>query len=303
MFNPYHLSCNYSEDSEKLIGSLWLSSLFLDKFAQNKGLKSHFVNRRVIILTLLSSALWSQKAGATEFFTDTPVPAAYEEVYLNLHAQTSHTKNGTTSRLPAVEALVGVYPDVQLTTRTPVILAEPKNKPSLYYYGDVGVGVKYRFIHETKTLPQVAFYPKFTFPSGDVDAITGNRTITATVPFWLQKNWGPWKLSGGGGYLFNPAKNKFNFPFGGILLQKEISEYLTLGNELYAEGAKDRNFGARLLYNAGGTYYFTDSTYTLFSIGHSIAGEKSFVAFFGVGVEWGPHVKIKEKDKSPLTVP
>ncbi|MBX9786930.1 MAG: transporter [Alphaproteobacteria bacterium] len=262
------------------------------------------MNKRIIkILSLLGSTFWDQKVDATEFLTDTPVPAAYEEVYVNLHAQTSHTKNGTTSRIPAVESLVGFYPDFQFITRTPVVLAKPKNKPSLYYYGDVVLGVKYRFIHETKTLPHVAFYPKFTFPSGDVDAITGNKTMTATVPFWFQKNWSSWKLSWGGGYLFNPAKNKYNFPFGGILLQKEISEYLTLGNELYAEGARDKSFSSRLLYNAGGTYYFTDSTYTLFSIGHSIAGAKSFIAFFGVGVEWGPHLKIKEKEKSPLTVP
>lgn len=263
------------------------------------------MNRRVVkTLTLLScSTLWSQKIDATEFFNDTAVPVSYEEVYLNLHAATSHTKNGTISRLPAVEALVGIYPDFQLRTLTPVALAQPKNASPVYYYGDMGVGVKYRFIHETKTLPHVAFYPKFTFPSGDVNTITGNKTITATVPFWLQKDWGPWKLSGGGGYFFNPAKGKFNFPFGGVLLRKEISEYLTLGNELFAEGEKDKNSAARLLYVAGGTYYFTDNAYTLFSVGHSIAGAKSFVAFFGVGVEWGPHLKIKEKEKVPLTVP
>lgn len=263
------------------------------------------MNRRVIkTLALLSClTLWSQKIDATEFFNDTAVPVPYEEVYLNLHAATSHTKNGTLSRLPAVEALVGFYPDFQFRTLTPVALAQPKNASPVYYYGDIGVGVKYRFIHETKTLPHVAFYPKFSFPSGDVNGTTGNTKIIATVPFWLQKDWDSWKLSGGGGYLFNPAKNKFNFPFGGVLLRKEISEYLTLGNELFAEGARDKNSAARLLYVAGGSYYFTDNTYTLFSIGHSIAGAKAFVAFFGVGVEWGPHLKIKEKEKSPLIVP
>ena len=87
------------------------------------------------------------------------------------------------------------------------------------------------------------------------------------------------------------------------MLRREISEYLTLGNELYTEGAKSKSSPAWLLYNAGGTYYFTDNAYTLFSVGHSIAGANTFVAFFGVGVEWGPHVKIKAKDKSPLIVP
>ncbi|MDI9637909.1 hypothetical protein QM565_19460 [Geitlerinema splendidum] len=158
------------------------------------------MDRRVTkILALLGSALWSQKTDATEFFTDTPVPAAYEEVYLNLHTTTNHTKIGTASRLPAVEALVGFYPDFQFRAIAPVILAQPKNASSLYYYGDVGVGVKYRFIHETKTLPHVAFYPKFTFPSGDVDAVTGNKTITATVPLWLQKKLGSLEAVGGRG--------------------------------------------------------------------------------------------------------
>jgi hypothetical protein len=262
------------------------------------------VNRKVIkIFILLGLIFWNQKVCSTEFLTDSPVPAAYEEVFLNLHATTQNTKNGTSSRLPAVESLVGIYPDFQVRAIAPVVLAQPKNKDSLYYYGDIGLGVKYRFIHETETLPHVAFYPKFTFPSGDTDRVTGNRTITATAPLWMKKNWGSWNLTGGGGIFFNPAKNKKNFPFGGILLQKEMSEYLTLGNELFAEGAKDKNFAARLLYNAGGTYYFTEDAYILFSAGHSIAGARAFIAFFGVGVEWGPQVGIKAKKKTPLIVP
>ena len=197
------------------------------------------------ILFLVCGFFASQKADATEFLTDSPVPAAYEEVFVNMHAATRNTKNGTASRLPELESLVGFYPDFQFRAIVPAVLAQPKNKPEVYHYGDVGVGVKYRFIHETKTCPHVAFYPKFTFPSGDVDRVTGNKTITGTVPLWMQKNWGSWSLTGGGGYLFNPAKDFYNFPFGGILLQKELSEYLTLGNELFAEGAKNRNFSWR----------------------------------------------------------
>ena len=87
------------------------------------------MNRKVIkIFILLGLIFWNQKVCSTEFLTDSPVPAAYEEVFVNLHATTQNTKNGTSSRLPAVESLVGVYPDFQVRAIAPVVLAQPDRK-------------------------------------------------------------------------------------------------------------------------------------------------------------------------------
>ncbi|MBS0271948.1 MAG: transporter [Proteobacteria bacterium] len=248
-------------------------------------MNDNFLLRVNLIFTFLSQS----SLQATEFIVDSPVPTPYEQVMMDINASVDHRKSGTGTRLPALETQIGAYPDVQIRTVIPVaVLNAPKEKRSAYHYGDIGIGFKYRFLHETKWCPQAAFYPKFTLPSGVPELGTGNKSWTGTVPFWLQKNWGSWSLTAGGGYLFNPAKHKYNYPFGGALLTKKVTERLTLGNELFAQGPISLNNGSRLIYNFGGHYYFTPNTFILFSTGHSIAGAKTYVAFFGVGLTWGP---------------
>ena len=226
---------------------------------------------------------------ADEFIMDTPVTTPYERVTLDFHSSLSRTKNGTSVNLPALMANVGVYPDVQFFAVVPVAtLAAPKNFPSQYGYGDIRLGIKYRFVHETETLPSIALYPKITFPSGDADKGLGNGTWIGRFPVWLQKKCGIWKFTTGGGYYINQAKGERNYPFGGVLIQLQITKYLMLGNEFVAQGKINSNNGAKLISNFGGSYFFNPNSFLAFSVGHSIAGSKNFVAFLGYGIAWGP---------------
>lgn len=228
-------------------------------------------------------------AQADQFLSDSPVPTPYENIFTNTHIALTHTKNGSVARLPALETFIGAYPEWQIRTIIPIAtLNAPKRQPSVYHYGDVGLGIKYRFLQETDWRPQAAFYPKITFPSGSPKKGIGNKTLTGTIPLWFQKNWGSWSVTPGGGYALNPARKHYNYFFGGILIKKKISESFMLGNELFAQGPHNLNNGSKLIYNFGGHYYFTPNTFILFSTGHSIAGAKTYIAFFGVGLTWGP---------------
>src|SRR5436190_18470609 len=121
---------------------------------------------------------------ADEFILDTPVTTPYERVSLDFHSAFTQTKKGSTTNSPSLMATVGLYPDVQLFAVVPATLSTPKKGPTHYGYGDVRLGLKYRFIHETETLPSVAFYPKFTFPSGDSRKGLGNGTWIGKFPLW-----------------------------------------------------------------------------------------------------------------------
>lgn len=225
---------------------------------------------------------------ADEFIMDTPVVLPYERVTLDFHSSLSHIKNGSAVNIPALMANVGVYPDVQFFAVVPATLAAPKNLPSQYGYGDVRLGVKYRIVHETETLPSIALYPKITLPSGDAEKRLGNGTWIGRFPIWLQKKCGMWKFTTGGGYYVNQAKQQRNYPFGGVLIQMQVTKYLMLGNEFVAEGKINRNDRAKLISNFGGSYFFNPNSFLAFSVGHSIAGSKKFVAFLGYGIAWGP---------------
>lgn len=226
---------------------------------------------------------------ADEFIMDTPIPTPYERVTLDFHSFLTHIKNGSTVNLPALMANMGVYPDVQFFSVIPVAtLAAPKNHSTQYGYGDIRLGIKYRFVHETETLPSIALYPKITLPSGNSKKGLGNGSWIGRFPVWLQKQYGNWRFTTGGGYYINQAKGERNYPFGGVLIQLQITTYFMLGNEFVAEGKINSNNGAKLISNFGGSYFFNPYSFLAFSAGHSIAGSKKFVAFLGYGIAWGP---------------
>ena len=225
---------------------------------------------------------------ADEFIMDTPLPTPYERVSLDFHSSFSQTKGGSNANIPALMANVGVYPDIQFFAVVPATLATPKHLPSHYGYGDVRLGVKYRFVHETEILPNVAIYPKITLPSGDAKKGLGNGAWIGRFPLWIQKKYGMWKVTSGGGYYINNAKKARNYPFGGVLIQAQITKYLMLGNEFVGEGKISPNERAKLISNFGGSYFFNPNSFLAFSVGHSIAGSKKFIAFFGYGIAWGP---------------
>ncbi|OJW52723.1 MAG: hypothetical protein BGO67_09695 [Alphaproteobacteria bacterium 41-28] len=232
---------------------------------------------------------FQQFAQADEFRVISPEPTPYENVQLNLHTHMFRTKNGTKANLPALTTNVGLLPDIQIHTLLPRLrLSVPKDGASQYGYGDIHTGLKYRFLHETKTLPSMALYPIFSFPMGNSSKGLGNRSWTGRFPLWMQKTWKDWKLTMGGGYEINPAKNHFNHLYGGILIRWQITKSLLLGNEVFAEEPRNLNNKSYVLYNFGGHYNFTPHTSVLFSAGHSFYGAKRFVAYLGLNYTWGP---------------
>jgi hypothetical protein len=223
---------------------------------------------------------------ADEFIMDTPVTLPYERVTLDFHSTFSENKNGTSANTPALMTNVGLYPDLQLQVVTPATLSAPKHGPKHYGYGDVKLGLKCRFMHETDALPAAALYPKVTLPSGDAGKGLGNGTWFGRFPLWMQKGYGDWKFTTGGGVYINPATR--NYPFAGLLIQLQINKYFMLGNEFFAEGKENSKDKPKLISNFGGSYFFNSQSFLAFSIGHSIAGAKRFVAFLGYGIAWGP---------------
>ena len=217
------------------------------------------------------------------FLTDDPEPVEYQHCENYLFATGAPEGGGYTIYGPAVELNYGLLPDTQLSFSVPMTTVGGGGAPTVYGLGDVQLGLKYRFLHETSGWPQMAFYPAVTLPTGDASRGLGNGRAWFQLPLWLQKSWGPWTTYGGGGMTLNSAPGQRGYPFGGWLLQRECGKHLTLGGELFAQGRDMDNDKGFVALNFGGSYKVTDHFSILASAGHGFAGEEHMIWYFALG--------------------
>src|SRR5689334_12838066 len=99
------------------------------------------------------------------------------------------------------------------------------------FSGTVLLGAKYRFITpgEDDWFPQVAFYPAVLVPTGNQKFGFSSGHVQYFLPLWLQKDFGPWTVYGGGGYWINPGAGNKNYGFTGVAVWRKIGEQLNIG--------------------------------------------------------------------------
>jgi len=257
----------------------------------------------IVAMTVVSQAV----IAGPPFLTDDPVPVEYKSSEFYVFSTYDKTKDGKDTTIPAFEYNYGVFPETQLHIVVPFVSSSPDDSSSEYGLGDIEIGVKYRFIQETETTPQIGIFPMAELATGDSDKGLGNGKTWWRLPVWLQKSWGDWTTYGGGGYVINNATGQKSYPFAGWLLQKDLSEKLTLGGEVYGR-AKDTDDGqSTTVLNFGGIYKFTPDFNLLFSAGHSVAGESHTIAYLGLWWGWGGEEKdgkeaIQNHDPNHLTM-
>lgn len=224
------------------------------------------------------------------FLTDDPEPVEYQhhELYIaSQQAQTHFVRNGT---LPHVEYNYGAAPDLHLHILVPYNFNNPVDGQGQSGIGDVELGVKYRFIRETDDRPMVGVLPLVETNTGDAGSGLGNGAIQLFLPVWVQKRWGAWQSYGGGGYWINNAPNAKNHWFFGWQLQKDVSERLTLGGEIYHSTEQTAGVGSSSGFNLGGIYNFDEHNHLLFSAGRGLTNvdiTNQFSFYVGYQLTWG----------------
>ncbi|HEX7553118.1 MAG TPA: transporter [Geothrix sp.] len=194
--------------------------------------------RRLIQGLLLLAGL--SLAAGPPYLTDDPEPVALHhwEVYLFSAGQ---SMAGLRSGLgPAVEANYGPFQDAQLQFQIPMAFTDQGQSPGSKTrrgLGDVEAGFKYRFLHETEDLPQVAVYPQIFAPTGSEREELGDGHWKALLPLWLQKDFGPWTTHGGAGWWRNPGAGNRDFLQYGWLIQRELAEGWSLGAEVFHQNS------------------------------------------------------------------
>lgn len=253
--------------------------------------------RGLLYLALLSPAVVS---AGPPFQTDDPQPIDFNHYEFYAFGAADGTALGTGTTGPAIEFNWGALPNLHLHIVIPAAGVLPANNPRLlplgagpsaFGLGDVELGVKYRFIQETKHRPMIGVFPMFEAPTGNPNNGLGVGKGWAKLPVWLQKSFGHWTTYGGVGENVNNAPGFRNFTYGGWLVQRDISKKLTLGTEIFShgrEGLATAQTRSATLIDVGGYYYFRNPGFQLlFSYGHSAFGQAENYAYLGFYWTWG----------------
>jgi hypothetical protein len=143
------------------------------------------------------------------------------------------------------------------------------------------LGVKFRFIQETDSRPQVGVFPIVVLPTGDKDQGLGGGETKTFLPLWLQKSWGEWKTYGGGGYWINPGTDNKNYWFFGWEVQRDITKQLTLGAEIFHQTRSEEGGENSTGFNVGAIINFSELHHVLLSAGSDISGPNTFSYYAG----------------------
>ena len=231
------------------------------------------------------------------FRTDDPEPVDYQHCEFYVAHTYNHDKDGRSGTAPHLELNYGVVPNVHLHIIAPGQYDTPLRGPTRYGFGDLELGVKYRFIQETETRPMVGTFPILLAPTGNQSRGLGSGEYQLLLPLWLQKSWGPWSGYGGGGYWINPGIDNKNYWYFGWQAQRAFAKWFSLGAELFYTTPTTRNGDHVLGYNIGGIVNLTEKHHVIFSAGTDIHGQNLSRYYAAYQLTWGPPEKKNGEEK------
>lgn len=130
-----------------------------------------------------------------------------------------------------IDANFGLAKNLQLAVATPFEFDSASGQPARF--GNVEVGLKYRFYHNEASGLIITVYPRAYFPTSK-----GGGKTSYLLPVWAQRDFGSWTVFGGAGYSTRPGAGKLNSWQEGIALTRPVAKGLQLGVEAFHEGAE-----------------------------------------------------------------
>jgi hypothetical protein len=224
----------------------------------------------------------SQAYAGPPFLTNDTDVTPYHQFQFYLYSLSDTNLVATYIQAPAIELDWGVAPNLELSLDMSNYVWLPTGMPNAVGLGDSYLSFEYRFWQESTYSPAIAIAPQVTLPTGDADRGLGNGATIYQLPIWFEKSFGSWTIDTGGGYNFNNSSTTNSYGFAGFLVQKHLNQKLTLGGEVFYQGAYGAGYGSYTVLNLGGSYNFTPNFSLLFSAGNSIAGQQTFISYLGL---------------------
>jgi hypothetical protein len=245
--------------------------------------------KRSLIFTAALAILFSRSAAAgPPFRTDDPAPVELHHWEVYIFGNYSRSGVSAQAAGPALEVNYGAIENLQLHLIAPYAFSKLPGEDVHSGIGDIELGAKYRFIEETEKRPMVGVFALLELPAGNASQGLGAGDYQIFIPIWLQKSWGKWTSYGGGGYWIDANSKDQDSWMLGWEIQKDLSDHLMLGGEIFSEIPAQGGDGTQVDFNLGGQYNFNDSLHLLFSAGRSIYGDTDFMSYLALQWTFGP---------------
>ena len=233
---------------------------------------NHGTRRRVHLGAALACCALAAAAHANPpFETDDPgvFPVHTGEAYL--FSAGGHAAGGTAlDAAPGAEVNYSFLPDTFAHLVVPLAYNDPRHGDSAYGPGDVELGFKWRFLRQGQAGIDAATFPLAVLPTGSARRGLGSRHPSYFLPLWLEKDWGPWTVYGGGGRWFTNDAGQRDWWFSGVLAQRRFGPDLYLGAELFHKTRRSEDGSPATAFNVGGGYAFAAPWQVLFSGGRNL---------------------------------
>ena len=229
-------------------------------------------------------AIWTLPASAgPPFITDDPETPVWHGWEINFPFTLERDQEEQLMQIPLFDINYGLRPNVQLKLEFPFLWLHSTGKDE-YGLGDTLVGIKWRFWEESRRLPQLGIYPQVLLPTGNSQHGLGDGKASYRIPLVAQTSWDPWTLYGNVGFVVQTRQDSLNYGYYGITLAREFNEQLELGMELFGNSATERGSRSDLAFNVGGQWKILEGLLLLFSVGHSIRGTSTTMAYLGLQI-------------------
>ena len=245
--------------------------------------------RGALIAAVFMSVIMPSPAWAgPPFMTDDPEPVELHHWEFYLASAYSHGNEDTFFTVPHIEVNYGILPETQVHMIVPMAYSSSRETGVHYGFSDMELGVKHRFVKESKFIPQIGSFPLVELPTGDSEKGLGEGHVRVFIPVWLQKSWGPWTSYGGGGWWYHPGNGNRDYWFGGWELQRDISKSLTIGGEIFGSTRPAVDEGGSYGFNVGAIINLSDEHHILLSTGRDIHGPNTLTAYAAFQWTFGP---------------
>ncbi len=227
----------------------------------------------ILVTLLLFEAISLRPALAgPPFNTELAQPIGEGNAEVDVYAESTRVQGDTSATLPGIQVDYGVSSNLQLRAVVPFAFDKANGRSSQFGIGDIVVGAKYRIVEQVSGAwwPDVSVFPLVLIPTGDRARGLGQGHATYSLPVWLQKNLGPWKVYGGGGYSIEAGRGTQNSWFLGLAALRQITKDLALGGEVFHKEARLKGAPAETTINLGGAYDVNASYHIYFSVGRAI---------------------------------
>ncbi len=223
-------------------------------------------------------------AAGPPYETDDPEPTDLHhwEIY---NFGTIDGRGGDIGGEAGVDLNYGAAKGLQLTATLPAAFERTTGNGWRIGTGDVELAAKYRFINDGKSGWQAAVFPRLILPTS-ASGLGGNR-VRLLLPLWVQKDFGPTSIFGGGGYEVNPGNGNKDFWQAGIAVTHDFSKSLTLGAETAWQSADTRGGSSSTGVNLGLVQKLGGPYSLLLAGGPSFsAGQTSYHAYAALGLNF-----------------